>query len=402
VLLAALVALVVSVGVPAPAHADTTPELVRSNFENYFGAKLVRDCGYSQPVPGSPGQSYWLFCDTLIFNLYGQGVGSVEGTTAARGPYTVGAAPTALAEMPSPPGPLPPAGSVAGPALMLGTPTGLKKVDGTTCVPRRDANGNRLDPWYPARWATGMTTIPNTSPGRFLITFEDVCVESPEVMPVHRSGFAEYTPSSNTLSPATVLWENLDAELDVRYQLGTPVYRNDFLFLFGSDCDGGMASGACTSGKVYETVVLPGAKANPAAYRWRRGTGPSWGDPGDVGDAGSILPASAKAMDVSVADFSAANRGLVIVETTSMGGHYRLWTATGGSATFTQLGVDRWTGDWCTTPGQPQYCRALIGHPEFSTTGQLALSFNAGKQQPPNPSIPLAAQEHVRMMMVDW
>ena len=47
-------------GVPRPAPAQ-----VLSNYERN-GNTIRRDCGYSSPLPGKPGWSLWLFCDTVI------------------------------------------------------------------------------------------------------------------------------------------------------------------------------------------------------------------------------------------------------------------------------------------------------------------------------------------------
>src|SRR6266566_3634617 len=73
-------------GVPRP-----VPVQVLSNYEKN-GNTVRRDCGYSSPLPGRPGWSLWLFCDTVIASDRG---GNTErlilGTdTAAAGPYRPG------------------------------------------------------------------------------------------------------------------------------------------------------------------------------------------------------------------------------------------------------------------------------------------------------------------------
>src|SRR6266700_4166409 len=86
-------------GVPRP-----VPVQVLSNYEKN-GNTVRRDCGYSSPLPGRPGWSLWLFCDTVIASDRG---GNTErlilGTdTAAAGPYRAGHAPSRLSEIPTPP-----------------------------------------------------------------------------------------------------------------------------------------------------------------------------------------------------------------------------------------------------------------------------------------------------------
>ena len=49
-------------GVPRPVPV---PVPVLSNYERN-GNTIRRDCGYSSPLPGKPGWSLWLFCDTVI------------------------------------------------------------------------------------------------------------------------------------------------------------------------------------------------------------------------------------------------------------------------------------------------------------------------------------------------
>src|SRR6266568_577537 len=91
-------------GVPRPAPG---PAQVLSNYERN-GTTIRRDCGYSSPLPGKPGWSLWLFCDTVIASVRsGQDDRLILGTdTAAAGPYRAGRAPARLSEIPTPPAPL--------------------------------------------------------------------------------------------------------------------------------------------------------------------------------------------------------------------------------------------------------------------------------------------------------
>ncbi len=109
---------------PAAAQADTPPPgQVLSNFENYFAANIVRDCGYSQPLPADPSSSLWLFCDTDVYGFNAQGQWAlsniISGSTAAEGPATAGQVPTGLSEVPSPGSGAPTLPNHDGPAQFL-------------------------------------------------------------------------------------------------------------------------------------------------------------------------------------------------------------------------------------------------------------------------------------------
>ena len=87
-LLVAVAVAACGTGVPRPVPV---PVPVLSNYERN-GTTIRRDCGYSSPLPGKPGWSLWLFCDTVIASARG---GKTErlilGTdTAAAGPYRAG------------------------------------------------------------------------------------------------------------------------------------------------------------------------------------------------------------------------------------------------------------------------------------------------------------------------
>ncbi|NVI91409.1 hypothetical protein [Actinomadura sp. BRA 177] len=54
------------VPVPAPQPGAAPPARVLSRYETAAPGNAVdRDCGYSAPLPGRPGRSLWLFCDTV-------------------------------------------------------------------------------------------------------------------------------------------------------------------------------------------------------------------------------------------------------------------------------------------------------------------------------------------------
>ena len=78
-------AAVVTCASSVAALADNPPPgQVLSNFENHYGANIVRDCGYSQPLPADPGSSLWLLCDTDVYRFNAQGQPGLTGS--ARSP----------------------------------------------------------------------------------------------------------------------------------------------------------------------------------------------------------------------------------------------------------------------------------------------------------------------------
>jgi hypothetical protein len=72
-------------------------------------------------------------------------------------------------------------------------------------------------------------------------------------------------------------------------------------------------------------------------------------------------------------DYSSVGQGLALVEETSIGGAFRVWHATSPPGPW-NLGPTSKVP--CTSGnGALNFCRALIGHPELSTSSQLLLSF---------------------------
>jgi len=76
---------------------------------------------------------------------------------------------------------------------------------------------------------------------------------------------------------------------------------------------------------------------------------------------------------VTADSFSSVGQGLDLVEETSLGGNFRVWTASSPPGPWTQKTSGQVP---CTSgSGALNFCRALIGHPELSTSSQLLLSF---------------------------
>jgi hypothetical protein len=99
-------AVVLAVHVLRPAHGLAPPAPLLSGFERSSGADIVRDCGYSQPLPEDLSVSLWLFCDTDVYAFTAQGKWRrsriIGGSTAAESPATAGTVPGDLSELASP------------------------------------------------------------------------------------------------------------------------------------------------------------------------------------------------------------------------------------------------------------------------------------------------------------
>src|SRR5437867_4321388 len=109
VLAAALVLLCTACGSGRP-----PPRPVVSRYETTTGHRVVRDCGFSVPLPGPSRHSLWLFCDTLVTSRHGQVLGNpiLGAGTAAEGPYTAGRGPGLLTELATP-------GNILGPPVQV-------------------------------------------------------------------------------------------------------------------------------------------------------------------------------------------------------------------------------------------------------------------------------------------
>ena len=290
------------------------PAPVLSNYEKN-GNTIRRDCGYSSPLPGKPGWSLWLFCDTVIASLPG---GKTErlilGTdTAAAGPYRAGHAPSRLSEIPTPPAPLtlPDAGA---PQPFLPEPQHLLRPGSTFPCTGPGA--------YPASWISGVAREPAAdAASHLLISYDSYCVTgNPDALTAEGFGLIEYDPARNLLSwPAAVFTSLPGLQLPPQQVLGSPVFPGDgYLYLF-SFCPAAPPPAGCGHGSVFavRTVAQPAYWQNPFTYQYWTGSG--WSP--DGADAHSLMPAR-HPFGISVGDYSADGHGLVMVEQTSLAGAF--------------------------------------------------------------------------------
>ena len=368
-----------SAGVAPPSH-------VVSNYETTSGNTLQRDCGFSHKLPSNSSLSIWLFCDTTVANSSGTVIGFIPGSTAAVGPFTAGEVPTDLSEVPREGTPIETLPSSQAPRQFLPTPLGLVLPDGTTACGSSGTNS------YPATGMSGVTREPSSdNSSLLLISFTDVCVSSGTIT-TERFGVAQYNPSTNTVTSMTRLFQSASPGQDLgtttpQYLLGSPIFSGNFLYLFSSKCTGA-GFGACGAGSVFlaRTHASPSGFQNASSYQFFDPSA-SGGWTSDPASAQSVI-SGAEPFAVTADNFNSVNQGLDLIEETSLGGNFRVWTASSPLGPWTQKTsgqVSCGSGS-----GSLNFCRALIGHPELSTSSQLLLSFF-------NP-----ADDHVWVSATSW
>ena len=387
VIAAALLAVGFAVGLPS-GPATLAPAPVLSGLERAGNVSLARDCGYSAPLPANPRRSLWLFCDTPVYVRRETASGHltwalrqfIPGSTAAEGRAVAGAsparrAPGQLSEVNTPrlgagaaPGGAPASGGLpaAGdaPAPFLLRPAGLVTTSGLPCG---DGDGS-----YAASWISGLARVPATP--YLLIAFNNYCVLSGTggLLP-EGFGLAEYDPATGTLSNEAVVFSGVNLAVAAAAKLlGSPVFSGRYLYLFGPTCTA-LAHGGCATGRLFEARVpaTPLAWTDPLSYQWQsRGVPGSWTP--DAAAATSII-AGARPSAVSVADVPAAGRHFVMVEQTDISGAFTVYESPAPGGTWHRMTSGR-------VPCRPStgflnFCRAIIVHPELSTSTQLVLSY---------------------------
>ncbi|WP_344274574.1 hypothetical protein, partial [Actinomadura napierensis] len=356
---------------PAPPGA-APPGPVLSRYETAAAGNTIdRDCGYSVPLTGH--RSLWLFCDSI---WKGAHPGLALGATAATGTAAPGRVPTDLTELPAPGHPATPPTATAAPAdrppqPLLGTPPGLVLPGGVPCHLPGTA--------YSASWISGATRLP--ADGTVLLTYTDVCAHGATIT-AQGYGIAAYRPADGTLNGQTRVF-TLPGGLPFQLNLGSPVLRDGHLYLYGSTCDTWTAA-TCAAGRVTLARVPadPAARRDPSAYRY-------WSPAGWTPDASlaeNVVPGAAPAA-VHIADYTAAGKGLVLIEQRSLDGRYRLWRAPAPQGPWRPAGGGTVP---CSGGSGSDQCRAFIGHPELSTTAALLMSHY-------NP-----ADRHVTVRAVPW
>jgi hypothetical protein len=360
--LAAVAACGAGVSRPRP-----VPVPVLSNYERN-GTTIRRDCGYSSPLPGKPGWSLWLFCDTVVAGVRG---GKTErlilGTdTAAAGPYRAGYAPSRLSEIPTPPTPLTLPG-LGAPQPFLPGPQG-SVLPGST-LPCAGPGA------YPASWISGVAREPTAdAASNLLISYDNYCVTgNADALTAEGFGLIEYDPARNRLSLPAVVFNSVPGlQLPPQQVLGSPVFTGDgYLYLFGF-CQAGALSAGCGRGSVFlvRTAAQPAYWQDPLTYQYWTGGG--W-SPDEA--AARTLMLAGHPFGISVGDYTADGHGLVMVEQTSLAGGFQVWQARSPVGPWRRLITGHVPCSGGAQRGTEGLCRAVIGHPELSTHGQLLISY---------------------------
>jgi hypothetical protein len=343
------------------------PSQVLSNYENSTGANIDRDCGFSQPLPGDPSSSLWLFCDTAVYGYDSSGewglTSFITGSTAAEGPSTAGEVPTDLSELTTPGTGVPAMPNDDGPEQFLPTPAGLVTSAGEPCDSANDA--------YSASWITGVTPDP-AKRSDVLISFNNYCVTGSLSFLAEGFGLAEYDPATNTLdSQVTVFSSTTGTALATQDLVGSPIVSGGYLYLFGSYCAEDYDATCITNSG--DAVYLARVRANPddwanaADYQWYDGPS-SW--TASASSASSLI-SGATPLAVAVNNFSSLGHGLVLIEQTNDVGAFTVYDASSPAGTWTELTSGTVP---CTTEGD-SFCHAIIGHPELSTSSDLLVSY---------------------------
>ena len=317
---------------------------------------ISRDGGLSAAY--APGKALWVFGDTVQRN----GPFFIATGTAAAGPFTVGQAPQALDELPTPPAA--PSPGRASPAGFFPPPTGLLTPGSTSVACGTDGAS------YSADWLSGAATIPGTS--TVLLTYGEMCIDTGFIWPEERMVLIEYDAIGNrfTAKHTPLVASPLGAGLPAVQRLGSPVFGSDgFLYLFTSD-----------SGGVHVARVPSGNRARwdqAASFQWwsqPSGQPVGWYGVAQSGSAVSILPAGTAPLLISVADYSATtSKRLAMVAQTGLGAAtFQVYTASSPTGPWT-AGPSAQVPDAC--PVGMFGCYALSGHPELSTSQQLVFSW---------------------------
>lgn len=208
-----------------------------------------------------------------------------------------------------------------------------------------------------------------------LITYDDTCVQGAWNLTVEGWGFEEYNWSTNSIDvgPDDVFAPAADgAALPNQISgLGSPVINGDSVSLCSSQCT--QLYGACSAGVVQEaTFPAPTANLeNPNSYS-------------SLVTATTNGGAAFEPMAISVASYPGVPYQMI--EETSVGGTYDIFSSQAPSGPWQLETIGTAPGCAALTLG---FCYALEGHPELSTSWQIAMSYYDPQAGPLGPDGPV-------------
>jgi hypothetical protein len=344
------VTLVAPIGAEQAAHAVAASSIravqIHSSYEN-SRRSVSRDVGISTQLPD--GHQLWLFGDTGVWETDGtwHQTRFIPGSTAMLAKGARGQVPSG-GELPS-----------GTPKIFLPTPhTYLPNGSGKSCVPPAAA--------FSARWPTGVAVLPsNTS--LVLVTYTMVCVTKSGNNVGSRGegwGFALYNwrtrkltrvvdvfkPTSNgaAMSPSKTYGDPI-------FVGGNPLFPNGAVTMYSSQCSKLYVQ--CTAGRV-STVTMPAtvqAMSQAKSYHVQQSL---------TDGSSSWTP-----LAISVGLYPSGYR---LLETTSIGGNYKLFSAPQPTGPWHLVRSDKLPG----CPSRKRFCFALEGHTELSTASSLVLSYH--------------------------
>jgi len=330
-------------GSSAASHIRSVP--IRSSYET--ASRVVsRDIGMSVALPD--GRDLWLFGDTRVDQRNPAGgwdlTKFVDGSTALVTTYARGQVPHG-AEYPA-----------GAPSRLLPVPTDVYFTDGSG----RPCIKGVSDAAFSARWPTGAALMPG-DPSEVLVTYSEVCVAYPAGGSPHDVtegwGYLLYNWRTQHVDdgPVDVVEPKPDgAEIAPSIRFGSPVFDNGRLTLFSSACPPRYLG--CVTGRVWSVTMAPttAALSNPASYSARL--------------VSTDAPGSWQPLTISVARYPG---GLRLVAWNSIAGNYKIFSASSLESSWhlDEAGV---------LPGcrsEIEFCFALVGHPELSTTTDVFVSY---------------------------
>jgi hypothetical protein len=311
-------------------------------------AVLQRDAGLSVTLPN--GRDLWIFGDTGEFaDASGwTSSGFVSGSTAAKAHDKKGEIPASLRNI----GARGVVRSDGRPTQFLPSPTNVYLPDGSRKLCTASNGGI-----YSARWPTGAALLPDEKD--ILVSFVDVCVQSPTNYSVEGWGFMEYAWRIDRIrvEPVDVFPPTMSgSKISPVDTLGSPLISNGSVTFFSSACT--RLSIICSTGNVYSATVADTMSAlqDPQSYVPH---------PIQLND-----PVGWQPMGIAVSSYP--NEGLKLVEQTSIGGTFEVLSAPGTDGPWTPEVSGTLPG--CSTPPHG-FCYTFVGHPELSNPSQLVISY---------------------------